>query len=300
MTRVRIFPSDRPTGLGASELASIAGLSPWRTPLDTWLSKVEETEPPEPAEHQQLGLDLEGFLVHSIPGAKRNSVTHSHPDWPIVRLFATPDGIADRGHTLIEAKSVTHGLSDWSDGAIPEQYVIQAYGQMACYPWARRVKFAVLLGGRPAYRELGRPDTAVLDELVESAMRWWATYVVRGIVPPPMTDEDRWTIARRDSIGDRMTRLATPDEQAAADDLLEVRARIGELEAQEKEVRLRLAELASGADIAGAGFKATWSTRIQRDYRAAWIADKRTAVLPDEHVLESRVFTVRSVKETAE
>jgi hypothetical protein len=95
-----------------------------------------------------------------------------------------------------------------------------------------------------------------------------------------------------------MTRLATGDEEAAAGDLLALRERIGELETDEKEVRLRLAELASGADIAGAGWKATWSTRIQRDYRAAWIADKGTAVLPDDHVLESRVFTVRSVKET--
>lgn len=300
MTRVRILPSDRSTGLGASELASIAGLSPWRTPLDTWLSKTEERAPTEPIEHQQLGLDLEGFLVKSVDGAKRNSMTWSHPDWPVVRLFATPDGIADRGHTLVEAKSVTHALADWADGAIPEQYVIQAYGQLACYPWARRVKFAVLLGGRPAYRELARPDTAILDELVKSAMRWWANYVAREVIPPPITDNDRWTIARRDSMGDRMTRLATPDEQAAADDLLEVRGRIGELEAQEKEVRLRLAELASGADIAGTGFKATWSTRVTRDYRAAWIFDKGTAVVPDAHVLEHRRFTVRSVKETTE
>jgi predicted phage-related endonuclease len=296
--RVRIDRNDRPTGLGASELAAIAGLSPWQTPLDVWLSKVEPSEITEPTEYQQLGLDLEGFLVHSIEGARRNSLTHSHPDWPIVRLFATPDGIADRGRTLVEAKSVTHGLSDWADNSIPEHYVIQAYGQFACYPDAERVRFAVLLGGRPAHRVLERPPAAVIVELAENAMRWWANYIVRGIVPPPVNDEDRWTIARRDSRGDRMARLATPDEQAAAEDLLSLRGRIGELEAEEKEVRLRLAELAATADIAGAGWKATWSTRIQRDYRAAWIADKGTAVLPDEHVLESRVFTVRSVKET--
>jgi predicted phage-related endonuclease len=295
--RVRINRADRPTGLGASELASIAGLSPWRTPLDVWLDKMEPSEI-ERNDYQQLGLDLEGFLVHSIEGARRNTLTHSHPDWPVVRLFATPDGIADRGTTLVEAKSVTHGLADWADGAIPEHYVIQAYGQLACHPLAQRVKFAVLLGGRPAYRTLEHPGQPVIDELVESAMRWWANYIVRETVPPPINDDDRWTIARRGSRGDRMSRLATPDEQAAADDLLEVRARIGELEAQEKEVRLRLAELASGADIAGAGWKATWSTRVTRDYRAAWIFDKGTAVLPDQHVLKNQVFTVRSIKET--
>jgi predicted phage-related endonuclease len=297
MTRVRIFPNDRTSGLGASELGAIGGLSPWRTPLDIWLSKIEGITS-EPTTSQEFGLAIEGFLVKRIEGAKRNSVTKSHAEWPVVRLFATPDGIADRGRTLVEAKSVTSRFADWADGAIPEYYRLQAAGQLACYPDAHKVMFSVLMGGRHELRVQERDELAEA-QLIESAMRWWANYIVREIVPPPLTEGDRWTIARRDSMGDRMTRLATGDEEAAAGDLLALRERIGELEAEADATRLRLAELASEADIAGAGWKATWSTRIQRDYRAAWISDKGTAVLPDDHVLESRVFTVRSVLQRA-
>lgn len=296
MTRVRIFPSDRTSGLGASELAAIGGLSPWRTPLDIWLSKIEGTQQEATTASQQLGLDIEGFLVHGIPGAKRNSVTKSHPEWPVVRLFATPDGWADRGATLIEAKSVTSRFADWADGAIPEYYRVQAAGQLACYPQARKVTFSVLMGGR---HEVRHQERGVLDEeeVVEHAMRWWANYIVREVVPPPVNDEDRWTIARRNAADHRMTRLASADEEAAALDLLVLRERIRALKAEEEATRLRLGELATDYDIAGSTWKATWSKRVERDYKGAWVWDKGTAVLPDAHVLESRVFTVRSHKE---
>lgn len=295
--RVRIWPSDRSTGLGASELGAISGLNPWRTPLDVWLAKTEPPVDAEPTPAQRLGLDLEGYLVHSVEGAKRNSITRSHPDWPVVRLFATPDGLADHGATLVEAKSVTSRYADWSDGAVPEHVRLQALGQMACHPDARKVVITALVGGRPERRTVDR-DEGAIDELVEAAMRWWANYVVRGVVPPPLNMEDRWTIARRESAGERMTRLAVPDEEAAATDLLDLRTRITALETEEQMTRLRLAEMAAGADIAGNGWKATWSTRVTRDYRAAWLYDKGTAVLPDLFVTEGRVFSLRRTKET--
>lgn len=294
--RVRIWPSDRTSGLGASDLSAIAGLSPWRTPLDVWLAKTEGTvDAPTPA--QQLGLDLEGFLVHAVEGAKRNSITRSHPDWPVVRLFATPDGQADHGRILVEAKSVTSRYADWADGALPEYYRIQALGQLACYPDARKVLVQALVGGRPEQRTVTR-DEAAIDDLVEAAMRWWANYVARGVVPPPLTDGDRWAIARREAADERMTRLATADEEAAARDLLALRTVIEQAESQEQATRLRLAELAAGADIAGSGWKATWSTRVTRDYKSAWTFTNGTAVVPDMFVTEGRVFTVRRMKET--
>lgn len=91
----------RRKGVSASDVASIVGENPWRTPIDVWCEKVS-TEPPVPkpeTEQQALGHVFEKFIASHYAkdlapaGFVRRvfepKVTLQHPTIPWA--FATPD-----------------------------------------------------------------------------------------------------------------------------------------------------------------------------------------------------------------
>jgi len=128
----------RNTGIGASEIAAAAGLSPYQTPLELYLRKRGEIPPFEGNDATRMGTLLEPVvksefkrLTGLIPIDENPAMYRSGlHQW----MTATPDMIVTDTE-LAEVKTASWRLkSSWGDehsDAIPDQYLCQTQWQMA-------------------------------------------------------------------------------------------------------------------------------------------------------------------------
>lgn len=80
----------RRTGIGGSDVAAILGLSPWRTPLDVYESKIKQTNDQEVSEAAYWGTTLEDVVAKEFAkrtGVKIQRVNHQFSDgWMIANI----------------------------------------------------------------------------------------------------------------------------------------------------------------------------------------------------------------------
>lgn len=292
---------DRSTGIGASEVPAILGLSPWTTPVAVWLEKVGMGGPRRETGPMRTGTALEGAILGIAARdldlrAVRNRVSFRHPDWPDVPLWATPDGFTRHRAGLVEVKVVGYRGADWSDG--PPPYVLsQVQAQLACLPRTRYAIVAALLGSDVRTWEVER-DEALITALEADVAEWWDGYVRRQISPMPEGDADRWALVRALAARapSRDSRIATDDEAVVAAHLSVLLAQADDVAAQIADLRLEMAEAAEGTDLIGTGWRATWHDRRQVDW-AAIVRDERVPKrIIERYETTSRVFTFRRTK----
>ena len=188
----------RRTGVSASEIAAVAGLNPFASPIDVWLQKptpereaiLPEEDPFGPSDVGNIlePAVLELYVKRTGNQAARCAETLRHPELPWV--LATPDAFVDPTH-LVEIKCVGPRMaSDWDEG--PPTYVYcQALWQMLV-TGADVVDVAALLGPTeyPRIWPIAR-DQDLINDLVDIGRRFWFEHVLTNIPPPPLPDEDR-------------------------------------------------------------------------------------------------------------
>lgn len=190
----------RKVGLGASEVAAVLNLSPWRTPLEVWLDKTDpavrdddrRTEQMAWGQRQERPIVDEfrvrhakglGVRVMPSPGLLR----HEEHSW----LLATPDRILASKPNLIavgplEAKTAFYGERRvWLEEGVPRQYGIQVQTQLAVTGLAR-AWLVVVFGGNhmPEPTVVERDETAIAM-IVELTQAWWERHVLGGEMPAP-------------------------------------------------------------------------------------------------------------------
>ncbi len=246
----------RRTGLGASDVPRVLGLSPYGGPFSVWAERQvgsshtrtdaavfarghrEEKRVLEDAA-ELLELDLRGplgFLHVQGPGP----------------LLVTPDAVVlgqdEAGGAEVKTDrspfrwGPSRVVERWEpDLGIREDYAAQAYAQMAACGWS----FVYLLVRRDLddlrWYRLER-DEDMVEGIVERVTTWWDRHVVGG-ERPDVDDSEACAdaIARMYPPDGKIVRPATSDEQWAALRLAQVQARIGELEAEERLVKNELA-----------------------------------------------------------
>lgn len=181
--------ADRREHLGASDIAVIAGVSPWKTPFELYLEKIGELDPEArqsqgDRDRQERGHRLEDVALewdaeirgHSFERIHRDVV---HPRLPFVVVH--PDGRVRPWRTsrrLLEAKT---SARRW-DG-VPQHVEAQVQAQMAA-TGAESADVVVLgFDGPPTVFEIPRNDEliAALEDLATS---FWARVDRRD--PPPI------------------------------------------------------------------------------------------------------------------
>jgi len=184
------------SGIGASEIAAIAGLNPYASPWDVWLKKtgqvpdVEQNAPMEwghrlePAIRQKY-CDETNELVH-VPGESLFS-----KEFPWAR--ATPDGVAvdDKGFPnwkhLLQCKNVgTWVEKAWSDA--PPVYVQLQEAWEMMVTGLPRADVAVLIGGNDFRIYTVHRDQKVIDDLLTIASDFWKKVETR--TPPPVDESE--------------------------------------------------------------------------------------------------------------
>lgn len=214
----------RRTGVTGSEIAAVAGLSRWSSPIDVYQRKLGLVPEPEQNEHMERGTFLEAglrrWLEHRKGYRVRQTGTLRHPDLDFV--VATPDGAAHDIDTselvaAVEIKSPSFRTADdWDDptvhpDGIPVYYIPQVTWEMAVLG-ADVCDVAALLGGE--LRVYTVPYNAQLFEvLVEKAREFWRH--VQDRTPPPVDGSgsaSRWLKEQFPSHDpDMKPREATPE-----------------------------------------------------------------------------------------
>lgn len=201
----------RRTGIGASDVAAILGLSRWATPYQVWLSKVVEL-PEDDAEHLAWGHLLEDAICDEVGRRLHTHVAHrqeqrSHRDHP--HHLATLDGIAKRvPRTVVECKT-TGDRRAWDE--VPIVYHCQAQWQMHVTGLDRAVIAVLHAGQRLDLHDVDRDDDDIA-RMVTAVDRFWHDHVLTGVPPEPLAADlpylNGWTPAE-------------PGKRLDADDLLE-------------------------------------------------------------------------------
>lgn len=196
----------RSTGIGASDVAGILGVSPWHTPYTIWLSKLHPDLTDDDAEHLAWGHLLEDVICQEAARrlglvlAGMQAMRH-HPDHP--HHLATIDAETRPPGPLIEAK-VTADRDEWED--VPLHYWCQCQWQMHVTGSARVVLAVLHAGQRLALHTIDRDDTDIAV-MVDAVDRFWTDHVLTR-TPPMATGRDIPALNRTP---------ATPGRELAAD-----------------------------------------------------------------------------------
>lgn len=198
----------RRTGIGASDIGALLGISPWASAWSVWAEKLgllpdDQLDDDDPREFGRRAEAMVGpwFTDKTGLAVVGEQMWLSHPAEPWMR--ATPDAIVvdgergplpglhglrfgDEGWSLADALGGLEikATNDRPWSTIPEHYQAQGQWQMAVTGW-ERVWFAVLHYRRLRVYELAR-DQADIDYMTERARAFWHEHVLTG--QPPEVD----------------------------------------------------------------------------------------------------------------
>lgn len=183
----------RRDGIGASEIAAVAGLSPWATPLEIYLRKIGEAPEIEDNRAMRVGRRLESVVLYEFCEETGEQISFEgypcplirHPDYPY--MLATPDAETMSGR-LVEAKTAgSRSFAKWGtakDPEIPREYQIQIQWQLHV---AGRDQgyIACLIGGEDLRIHPVERNDRLISGLCDAAADFWERVVNRD---PPEPD----------------------------------------------------------------------------------------------------------------
>lgn len=283
----------RQHGIGASEIAAIAGLNPWKKPIDVWLEKTGRAQTAPQDLRQDLGHRMEGVIADLY--AERTGATLLpcptlvHPEEPWI--LATPDRIASFGDPardrLLEIKLVGARLiAHWADDTIPDYVVTQVLMQQHV-TGIHEAEVAALLGGSDL-RILSCPHMPeVIADLVEIGREFWFEHVMKD-VPPPVDGSDSWAryIRARWPKDLLPVMKAPPEATAIARRLARAKEDLAAAEVRKAEAENAMKTLlADAAGFVGDGWRCTYKSTASNgvDWKAVALELGATPELQSKH-----------------
>lgn len=187
----------RRRGIGASDIAMVARISPFGGPWAVWADKTGRDVDDDVTEPMTWGTLLEPVILDEwVRRGGHANVTPGHPfvhhadEW----IRATPDGFVftDRGDldAVIDVKNTGH---PWRWDTVPIQYDAQVQWQMiATGAW--RGILVVLHGGRRLETYDVPADPELMAALLDIGRAFWFDHVLTD-TPPPVIEGDAGDVA---------------------------------------------------------------------------------------------------------
>ena len=177
----------RKKGIGGSDAATVAGLNPWRSPINVYLDKTTVQPPQEDNERMRVGRDLEDYVAKRFEEAtgarvRRENYLLQHPEHEF--MLANLDRVLIGENAFLECKTTgSYSKSEWEEG-IPLHYELQCLHYMAvcgfdyCY-------IACLIGNEKfIYHKIER-DEETINNLIAVEKDFWERYILGNEVPDP-------------------------------------------------------------------------------------------------------------------
>lgn len=177
----------RRQSLGASEIAAVCGIDPFRGVWDVWASKMGLATSESNTASEMGHLFERPLLEHyskksGIALEYPATMTHPTLSW----VTATPDGLAaDR---VVQVKVVgANRAHKWEQG-VPDYVACQVQWEM--FVTGKPLAVVVACVGGTDYRALDVvADSELQESLLEIGKRFWFDHVVSQIPPTPDTSE---------------------------------------------------------------------------------------------------------------
>ena len=261
----------RKSGIGGSDVASLLGLSPWRSAMDVYYDKVSDRSDERETEAMRIGTALEQFVADRFEeetGRKTSrfngllQVGHciGNIDRLVVPEGARLGSYKDEIKTdeLLECKTSS---KDW-EGEVPAYYQAQVQHYMGLDPAFKRATVACLFLGFDKRFQTFRVerDDSLIRSMQEAVEAFWRDHVEKRVPPPPQNEDD----CRKLWLSNEPGKLVEADERLA-DVARQLAALTAELKAREDEAKaLRgelMAALGDGETLAFNGQKlCTWKS----------------------------------------
>lgn len=248
------FLLDRKKGIGGSDVASILGVSPFRTALEVYNDKTSpELLLDEMNEDMQRGVRVEKYILQEY--AERSEVqlatnipTIIDKQYPFMR--ANIDAMVFGQNVVIEAKSTKAPISSWESG-IPEYYKAQvAYYAMITN--AEYVEVPVLFSGWKYACFTYWREEEYEGRIKEAVINFWQEHIVKG-VPPKPTSLEELKVAYP-TLTEEKTVKADNDIREKVYRLQEIGEQRKNLEKQEKALKTQIQGYMGDAGLLDAGF----------------------------------------------
>lgn len=262
----------RRSGIGGSDVAAIAGISKWATPLDIYYDKIgirrrEETM----SEAAFWGLEQEGLIARRY--SQKTGRTVVKPDVMFRHhehqfMIANLDGLIDDGKGILECKTAhAFKASQWGNentDEIPQEYLLQCahYGKVLESRGIEYVDLAVLIGGNDFRIYHYKRNKKLEENILTLESSFWNNHIINKVPPSPKTIEDVLSLFPKGLGGN--TKTATQDMINAINKLKETRTTIKELEEKESIYKKQICESIADAEmiIDDEGSKlATWKNQ---------------------------------------
>lgn len=306
--------------LGGTAIAAIAGLSPYRAPIDVWRDLAPEERGGRTFTGNtatEWGLRLEAAIKDGYEAQtgrtlfRRNEIVI--PEHPFIRLH--PDWLVRGEPGIVDGKSGmnTQGYGEPGTDDVPPHVRVQ----LVLYTGASRREWwevahmgpGVWSRGLDIYR--GAHDPELFARLVAVAVDWWEEHHLRDVPPPPDgTEAYRRYLADRFPRGEAdVERVATPDDLPLLAEYFEAVAEASRTERARKALGVKVAALMRDATVLVSPFgkvtlravaRASWKEIAERvaadagidleplveESKAAYLADP--AHLPELHPYPAR------------
>lgn len=270
----------RKTGICASEVGAVAGLDPYRKPIDVFADKLGLVEPFQGNRASMWGDLLEDVLAdHYAKEHAAEKLVVRHPRTiegsvngtllreisPRFRLIATPDRLVyhkrnPRPFRNLQIKTAGLRQGDkWGEPGtdqIPEEYLAQVSAEMAVVD-VGETDLAVLIGGQDDREYRINRDPELEGQLIEICERFWVDHIMTGIPPPVDGSEQYSDYLKKRFPRDERQMLEATDEARVLRATLQC-ARISEMVASEERARIENALKAIIGDAGGIEGLCTW------------------------------------------
>jgi len=206
----------RRSGIGASDISGIMGISPWTTPFQVWASKVGNLREVMDDEAMRWGRILEDVILEEW--ARQTAVEIKHRQ-PLIRnlerpfMVATPDALPSYP-AVVEVKN----NSDWAWTEPPAHYYAQVQWQLAVTGY-KLGDLVVLHAGRQMMVYPIEANAEYQARQIEAAEDFWKH--VEANEPPSTKWEDSAVMAHLWPYSTEQTVEVGPD---AALELYEARS----------------------------------------------------------------------------
>lgn len=281
---------DRRRRIGSGDIAAIAGVSPYGTPLTVYHEKTTDALPEADSLAIRRGIRMEPVLAAMYEDA------HGGPLSPVDTLYwpgreflsATPDRVTQDGR-LVELKThsahLRHTYGEPGTDQIPAHILVQVTWQILIARQTLSVDLQADVFAMFGFDDYGTWYVEYDDDLAamleDRAERFWRSHVLQR-VPPPATGHQAELRAISALFPRSTDAEVKPNEDilSAVNELRLVRQTLAAAEAEERALKARIQQFMGSASVLALpdGGRITWreakpSVRTICDYGAFKEAD---------------------------
>ena len=235
---------DRTKFIGASEVSSVLGINPFKTPLQVYAEKTGEVKPDDLSDNEAVEWGTRLERVVSEKFAEKHGVKliarktrYEHPLYPF--LSCELDNIVAGSEELVEIKTVNAwAYKQWeNEDEIPNHVVVQVMMQLGL---SKRKKgwIGCLVGGQRYLEKCVEFDQEFYDDLVEKCVAFW-DMVVNKVPPVAEAADNKFMIELFPNAGADL-KEATQDIVDAVGTLQTIKAEIIVAEKEKKRLEAKI------------------------------------------------------------